>query len=86
MQNGHLKDKVTFRSKSEWGLDVSVEMKKLVLRWLRIGFEGMSRGLCVDSVDPILYNTLSKPSSAEVKKAWSYTSTPPIRLHGVVLS
>jgi hypothetical protein len=28
----------------------------------------------------------SPPSSAEVKTAWSYTSTPPIRLHGVVLS
>jgi hypothetical protein len=24
----------------------------------------------------------SLPSSAEVKNAWSYTSTPPIRLHG----
>jgi hypothetical protein len=28
----------------------------------------------------------SHPSSAEVKNAWSYTPTPPIRLHGVVLS
>jgi hypothetical protein len=28
----------------------------------------------------------SPSSSAEVKTAWSYTSTPPIRLHGVVLS
>jgi hypothetical protein len=28
----------------------------------------------------------SHSSSAEVKNAWSYTSTPPIRLHGVVLS
>jgi hypothetical protein len=28
----------------------------------------------------------SPPSSAEVKNAWSYTSTLPIRLHGVVLS
>jgi hypothetical protein len=28
----------------------------------------------------------SPPSSAKVKKAWSYTSTPPIRLHGMVLS
>jgi hypothetical protein len=28
---------------------------------------------------------LSPPSSAEDKNAWSYTSTPPIRLHGVVL-
>jgi len=27
----------------------------------------------------------SHPSSAEVKNACSYTSTPPIRLHGVVL-
>jgi hypothetical protein len=26
------------------------------------------------------------PSSAEVKNAWSYASTPPISLHGVVLS
>jgi hypothetical protein len=28
----------------------------------------------------------SPPSSAKVKNAWSYTSIPPIRLHGVVLS
>jgi hypothetical protein len=28
----------------------------------------------------------SPPSRAEVKNAWSYTSTLPIRLHGVVLS
>jgi hypothetical protein len=28
----------------------------------------------------------SPASSTEVKNAWSYTSTPPIRLHGVVLS
>jgi hypothetical protein len=27
----------------------------------------------------------SRPCSAEVKNAWSYTSTTPIRLHGVVL-
>jgi hypothetical protein len=28
----------------------------------------------------------SPPTSADVKNAWSYTSAPPIRLHGVVLS
>jgi hypothetical protein len=28
----------------------------------------------------------SPPSSAKVRNAWSYTSTPPLRLHGVVLS
>jgi hypothetical protein len=28
----------------------------------------------------------SPPSSAEAKNAWNYTSTPPIRLYGVVLS
>jgi hypothetical protein len=27
----------------------------------------------------------SCPSSAEVNSAWSYTSTPPIYLHGMVL-
>jgi len=26
------------------------------------------------------------PSNAEVKYPWSYTSTPPVLLHGVVLS
>jgi len=28
----------------------------------------------------------SPPSNAEVKKAWSYTSISPLRLHGVVLN
>jgi hypothetical protein len=28
----------------------------------------------------------SPPSSAEVKNAWNYTSTAPVRLHDVVLS
>jgi len=28
----------------------------------------------------------SPPCSAEVTNAWSYTSTPPTRLHGAVLS
>jgi hypothetical protein len=28
----------------------------------------------------------SSLSSAEIKDAWSYTSTPPVSLHGVVLS
>jgi len=28
----------------------------------------------------------SPPCSAEVKNSWSYTFTPPVHLHGVVLS
>jgi hypothetical protein len=28
----------------------------------------------------------SPPSNAEVKNAWGYTSTPPVHLHGLVLS
>jgi hypothetical protein len=28
----------------------------------------------------------SPPCSAEVKNVWSYTSTPPVRLHSMVLS
>jgi hypothetical protein len=31
-------------------------------------------------------NTIMPPASAEVKKMWIYTSTPPICLHGVVLN
>jgi hypothetical protein len=38
------------------------------------------------SETPFFKRHYSKVSSAEVKNAWSYTSTPPIRLHGVVLS
>jgi hypothetical protein len=30
--------------------------------------------------------TTQPPASADVKNAWSYTYTPPIHLHGVVLS
>jgi hypothetical protein len=42
------------------------------------GYQGIKRpGLVVDH---------PPPSSAEVKNAWSYSSTPPIRLHGVVFS
>jgi len=42
-------------------------------------------------VNPLVWVRISEadhspPSSAEVNKAWSYTSTPPICLHGVVLS
>jgi hypothetical protein len=29
---------------------------------------------------------LTHPSSGEVKNAWSYTSVPSVRLHGVMLS
>jgi len=29
---------------------------------------------------------VSPPSSAEIKQVWSYTSTPPVCLHGVVLN
>jgi len=28
----------------------------------------------------------SRPSNGEVKNAWNYTSTPPVSLHGLVLS
>jgi hypothetical protein len=47
------------------------------------------------TIQPITYEDIkrpereadhSPPSSAEVKNAWGYTSTPIIHLHGVVLS
>jgi hypothetical protein len=33
-----------------------------------------------------LYLLFPPPSSAEVKNVWSYISTPPMCLHGVVLN
>jgi hypothetical protein len=42
---------------------------------------------CVPGVKmPVREANLSPPSSAEDKNEWSYTSTPPIHVHGVVLS
>jgi hypothetical protein len=35
---------------------------------------------------PVLETDHSTPSSAEVKNTWSYTSSLPICLHGVVLN
>jgi hypothetical protein len=35
---------------------------------------------------PFTHETISPPSNAEVKNAWSYTSPHPIRLHDVVLN
>jgi hypothetical protein len=44
----------------------------------RVSFPGVKR--------PGREADYSPPSSAKVKNGWSYTSTPPIRLQGVVLS
>jgi hypothetical protein len=43
-----------------------------------IGYRGLKR--------PVREADHSPLTSAEVKKTWIYTPTPPIRLHGAVLS
>jgi hypothetical protein len=45
-----------------------------------------TRGLSLGVKRPGREADHSPTSSAEVKNAWSCTSTPPVRLHGVVLS
>jgi hypothetical protein len=45
-----------------------------------------ARGSLPGVKQPVREVDHSPPSSAKVKNAWSYTSTPPIRLHVVVLS
>jgi len=35
---------------------------------------------------PVFKANHSPPYSAKIKNEWSYTTTPPIRLHGVVLN
>jgi hypothetical protein len=46
----------------------------------------VSRTLSVEVKRPGREADHSPPSSAEVNNAWSYTFTPPIRLHGLVFS
>jgi hypothetical protein len=47
-----------------------------------MGTEGPSPGV----KRPVCEAGLSPPSDAKVKNEWRDTSTPPIRLHGAVLS
>jgi hypothetical protein len=47
---------------------------------------GYQEGLSLGAKRPGREADHSPPSSAEVKNAWSYTSTPPLHLHGVELS
>jgi hypothetical protein len=47
---------------------------------------GTARALSLRAKRPGSEADRSPASSAEVKNEWSYTSTPPIRLHGVVFS
>jgi hypothetical protein len=45
----------------------------------------VTAALSVEVKRPVCEADHSPPSSAKVKNAWSYTSTPPVRLHGVCL-
>jgi len=47
---------------------------------------GGSQGLSLDVRQPVHETDQSPASIAEVKNAWSYTSTPPVRLNCVMLS
>jgi hypothetical protein len=54
------------------------ETSKPPIQWVPGALSGLKRpGREADN---------SPPSSAEVKYAWRHTSTPPVHLHGVVLS
>jgi len=55
-------------------------------RWKEKNYHSLSGIEPRSSMRPGREADHSLPSSAEVKNAWSYTSTPPIHLHGVVLS
>jgi hypothetical protein len=53
---------------------------------LRVQFEITSGALSLGEKQPEREADHSSPSSAEVKNAWSYTTSLPICLHGTVLS
>jgi hypothetical protein len=59
-----------------------------IMKWQRPTqppIQGVSGALSLGVKRPVRETDHSPPSSAEDKNVWRYTSTPPTRLHGVVL-
>jgi hypothetical protein len=73
-----LRDYFTFYVLPKYGLVILVDVL-IYLQWVPVA---LSLGVKQSGREA----DHSLPSSAEFMNAWSYTSNPPIHLHGVVLS
>jgi hypothetical protein len=70
----------------DWGIFLFTTTSRTALGPTQPPIQWVPRALSLGVKLPGSEADHSPPSSAEVKDVWSHTSTPPIHLHGVVLS
>jgi hypothetical protein len=75
-----------FKSRQGLGIFLFTTASRLALGPTQPPIQWVSRALSLRVNRPGREADHSPPSSAQVKTSWSYTSTPSVRLHGVVLS
>jgi hypothetical protein len=75
-----------FDSRRGLGISLFTTVSRTALGLTQPPIQCVQEALSLGVKQPAREAEDSPPSSAEVKNAWSYTFTPPIRIHGVVLS
>jgi hypothetical protein len=72
----------------EWGLGIFLftTVSRMALGPTQPPIQWVLGDLSLGVKQPVHEADHSPPSSAKVKNVWSYNSTPPKRLHGMVLS
>jgi hypothetical protein len=75
-----------FDSRRELGIFLFTTMSKMALEPTQPPIKWVPGALSLEVKRPGREADHSPSSSAEIKNVWSYTSTLPILLHGVVLS
>jgi hypothetical protein len=75
-----------FDSRQGQGIFLLTIAFRLALGPIQPPLQGVPQALPSRVKRPLRESDHSPPSNAEVKNEWIYTSTPPVRLHGVVLS
>jgi hypothetical protein len=75
-----------FESRQVLGIFLFTTASRPVLEPTQSRIQWIRGALSLGAKRPVCEADHSPPSSAKVKNVWSYTSTPPICFHGVVLS
>jgi hypothetical protein len=83
---GYVMDDRGFESRQRLGIFLFTTASRPALERTQIPIQWVPRALSLGAKRPGREADHSPPSSAEVKKSWSYTSIPSTCLHGVVLS
>jgi hypothetical protein len=82
---GYRLDDGGFEFGQELGISLFTTMSRQVLGPTQPPIQWVPGALSLGIKQPGHKADCSPPSSAKVKNVWSYTSTPPICLHGMVL-